>query len=88
MDMVICSVKSAMFVFCETKICHAHACVIYILQCVQQGDLIKGLVMPSNVRMNQEGWTMVNIFRFFFNLWNKTRGRSGVIHNYYSLIMK
>lgn len=34
-------------------------------------DLMKGLVIPSRVRMNQEGWTMMNILRFFFSLWDK-----------------
>lgn len=36
-------------------------------------NLIKGLVIPSKVRINQEGWTMMNILRFFFNLWEKRR---------------
>lgn len=40
---------------------------------VQRQDLIKGLVTPSKVRMNQEGWTMMNIFRFFFSLSDKRR---------------
>lgn len=34
---------------------------------------MKGRVIPSKVRMNQEGWTMMNIFRFFFSLWDKRR---------------
>lgn len=34
---------------------------------------MKGLVIPSKVRMNQEGWTMMNILRFFFSLWDKLR---------------
>ena len=34
---------------------------------------MKGLVIPSNVRMNHEGWTMMNIFRFFFSLWDNRR---------------
>lgn len=33
---------------------------------------MKGLVIPSKVRMNQDGWTMMNIFRFFFSLRDKT----------------
>lgn len=40
---------------------------------VQQPDLIKGLVTPSKVRMNQEGWTIMNILRFFFSLSDKRR---------------
>lgn len=32
---------------------------------------MKGLVIPSKVRMNQEGWTIMNILRFFFSLWDK-----------------
>lgn len=34
---------------------------------------MKGLVIPSKVRMNQEGWTMMNILRFFFSLWDERR---------------
>lgn len=38
---------------------------------------MKGLVIPSKVRMNQEGCTMINILRFFFSLWDKGRSRRG-----------
>lgn len=39
---------------------------------------MNGLVIPSKVRMNQEGWTMMNILRFFFSLWKRSRSRSSV----------
>lgn len=39
---------------------------------------MKGLVIPSKVLINQDGWTMMNILRFFFSLREKRRDKSDV----------
>lgn len=50
----------------------------------RRSDLMKGLVTPSNVRMNQEGWTMMNIFRFFFSLFQEKGEKVGSFFFCYS----